>query len=266
MRLCLVSSDAAVEQTVRQNCPPQISISYFSTDTLVDRQERLTTQGQQALRAAAASEAVLITWCTHRAPAIRTLCGYLHRTLPVPLLAVCAGGPEDEVAALQAGIDETLTHLHLPLVQAKAEALRRVRSHAFSPRPHPLTAPALAFSSATTTPQPFPSDLMANVPEHDIRQLGVLTLNRTEHQLYVRDEPVELTAREYELLDYLMDNVNTALTRDDILTHVWGINFDTGTNMVDVYMHFLRRKLKEHGVGNVIQTVRRYGYRLAVPD
>jgi DNA-binding response OmpR family regulator len=70
--------------------------------------------------------------------------------------------------------------------------------------------------------------------------------------------------REFALLSYLMDHPDEACTRDQILDAVWGIDFDTGTNMVDVYMHFLRKKLEAHGIKGIIQTIRGRGYRLAV--
>lgn len=71
-----------------------------------------------------------------------------------------------------------------------------------------------------------------------------------------------MTPKEVELLAFLMAHADTLCTRDDILNLVWGIDFDTGINMVDVYMHFLRRKLSEHGVGAMLQTIRGKGYRL----
>ena len=100
---------------------------------------------------------------------------------------------------------------------------------------------------------------------HDILQFGPLRLDRTAHRFYVNGEEAELTPREFTLLEYLTEHHDTLLTRDQILVKVWGINFDTGTNMVDVYMYFLRRKLEARGVKKMIQTVRGHGYRLVLP-
>jgi DNA-binding response OmpR family regulator len=80
----------------------------------------------------------------------------------------------------------------------------------------------------------------------------------------VNDAEVQLTPREYSLLDFLLSRPERLCTRDEILNRVWGINFDTGTNMVDVYMYFLRRKLEAHEAAGMIQTVRGRGYRLAL--
>ena len=85
-------------------------------------------------------------------------------------------------------------------------------------------------------------------------------------RLFVNDQEVQLTPREYSLLDFLLQRHDELCSRDEILARVWGINFDTGTNMVDVYIYFLRRKLTAHGFGGEIHTVRGYGYRLDAPQ
>ena len=59
---------------------------------------------------------------------------------------------------------------------------------------------------------------------------------------------------------------NAASTRRAIHGTVWGIDFETGPNRVDVYMHFLRKKLAAHGLGGALQTVRGRGYRLTIPE
>jgi DNA-binding response OmpR family regulator len=67
------------------------------------------------------------------------------------------------------------------------------------------------------------------------------------------------------LLEFLIQRAETLCTRDQILSEVWGINFDTGTNLVDVYMHYLREKLGAQQRGEMIETVRGLGYRLVLP-
>ena len=110
------------------------------------------------------------------------------------------------------------------------------------------------------------TELVLVDPAHDIVQVGALRLNRTAYRVHIGDDEVELTPKEFELLSFFMEHTGELCTRDQILDRVWGIDFETGTNMVDVYMHFLRKKLAAHGLSGTIQTVRGRGYRLVVPD
>ena len=71
---------------------------------------------------------------------------------------------------------------------------------------------------------------------------------------------VELTAREFALAETLMRHPGQVLSREQLLSHVWGYDFDPGSNVVDVYIGYLRRKLGD----GVIETVRGMGYRLRV--
>ena len=97
--------------------------------------------------------------------------------------------------------------------------------------------------------------------EKDKITIGDLTIDFDSHRFFVDGEELELTPKEFGLLAFLMARPGTACSRDEILDSVWGINFETGTNMVDVYMHFVRRKLESVGKKKVIQTVRGLGYR-----
>ena len=69
---------------------------------------------------------------------------------------------------------------------------------------------------------------------------------------------MELTAREYALVETFLRHPDQVLSREQLLSHVWGYDFDPGSNVVDVYVRYLRRKLGD----NVIETVRDMGYRL----
>lgn len=93
-------------------------------------------------------------------------------------------------------------------------------------------------------------------------QVGPLRLDQAAYRFLIDDEEVELTPKEFDLLFYLMGRCGEACTRDEILDAVWGIDFDTGTNMVDGYIYFLRKKLDVHGLKGMIKTVRGRGYRL----
>lgn len=76
------------------------------------------------------------------------------------------------------------------------------------------------------------------------------------------DAPVSLTATEYRLLQYFMQNPRRVLSRMDILEHVWGLDFDLGTNVVDVYVNYLRKKIDKNHPVKLIHTVIGMGYVL----
>jgi two-component system OmpR family response regulator len=95
---------------------------------------------------------------------------------------------------------------------------------------------------------------------------GELVLDPAEHQVRWRDRPVDLSPREFALLDYLMRRPGDVVRRTEILDHVWDYAYDGTSNVVDVYVRYLRNRLHEAGAGHdVIETVRGVGYRLVVP-
>ena len=87
-----------------------------------------------------------------------------------------------------------------------------------------------------------------------------ITLDYTRHLVYVKDEPVELTYKEFELLRYLMINVEVVLSRDAIMRVVWDTYFEGESRTVDMHIKTLRQKLKESGKN--IKTIRNVGYVL----
>ncbi len=87
---------------------------------------------------------------------------------------------------------------------------------------------------------------------------GVVTLDIRTRRAAVGDHVVELTAREFALLETLLRHAGQVMSREQLLSHVWGYDFDPGSNVVDVYVRYLRRKLGD----DVIDTVRGMGYRL----
>lgn len=89
-----------------------------------------------------------------------------------------------------------------------------------------------------------------------------LKLSIGKHKVYWKNEKIELTRKEFELLQYLMENKGLVMTRNQILCHVWGYDFDGETRTVDVHVRTLRQKLGE--AGNLIETVRGVGYRIGV--
>ena len=93
-----------------------------------------------------------------------------------------------------------------------------------------------------------------------ILQFGDLVVDLIQRQVKVRGEALEITAREFKLLEYLMRSPGRVYTRTQILEHVWGYDFDPNTNLVDVHVTRLRKKLAEDRE-EFIETVRGVGYR-----
>lgn len=95
----------------------------------------------------------------------------------------------------------------------------------------------------------------------EISQIDDLILDPTTRIVKRAGKVIDLTAREYALLYYLMDNKGKKLSRADISHNVWGIDFDTGTNVIDVYIKYLREKLHvSKNSKQLIHTVYGYGY------
>ena len=93
--------------------------------------------------------------------------------------------------------------------------------------------------------------------------VGDMSLD-TKTRVVTRGEDVvaDLPSREFTLLEYLMRHAGQVLTRQQLLDSVWGIDFAAGSNVVDVYVSYLRRKLDREGAPSVIETVRGAGYRV----
>jgi DNA-binding response OmpR family regulator len=89
-----------------------------------------------------------------------------------------------------------------------------------------------------------------------------LTMNLVTREVTRAGKPIELHAREFALLQYLMQSAGRVLTRVQITEHVWDYHFDTGTNVVDVYIQRLRRKVDDGHEVKLISTVRGVGYSM----
>lgn len=152
--------------------------------------------------------------------------------LPTALLLLTARGQvEDKVVGFDSGADDYLVK---PF--AFEELLARVR------------ALGRRFSL-----QPDDSDEL---------RFGDLVLDLRHHTARRGTRPLELTPTEWNLLEYLMRNAGQALSRQQILDHVWSYDHDVQPQMVDVYIAYLRRKLNAPGEHDPIVTVRGVGYRL----
>ena len=154
----------------------------------------------------------------------------IRKDYDVPILMLTAReGVESRVAGLDAGADDYLVK---PF--ERQELLARVR--AMLRRTPPRGAEWLAVSD--------------------------LRLNPAQHQAFRGDRPVDLTQREFELLEYLMRNERLVVSRDQLLEDVWGYISPGETNTVDVFVSNLRRKLESGGEARLLHTVRGAGYVL----
>jgi two-component system, OmpR family, response regulator len=150
-----------------------------------------------------------------------------------PVLALSAlGSVDDRIEGLQSGADDYLAKpFSFGELRARVGALLR--------RPAAGAAPETRLGVAD-----LDIDLLARV----VRRAGRV---------------IELKPREYQLLEYLARNVGRVVTRTMLLEQVWDYHFDPGTNVVDVHVGRLRRKLEEGGQPPILHTVRGAGYRLA---
>jgi DNA-binding response OmpR family regulator len=89
-----------------------------------------------------------------------------------------------------------------------------------------------------------------------------LELNRVEHCVKRAQKKIDLTPKEFALLEYLMRNSGRRVTRAEIIEHVWNLNFDTMTNVVDVYINYVRKKVDAASERKLIYTIRGVGYQL----
>ncbi len=93
-------------------------------------------------------------------------------------------------------------------------------------------------------------------------QVGDLALDTASRQVVRNGEVIRLSAREYALLEYLMLNAGIVLSRERIEDHVWNFDYEGGTNVVDVYIRYLRKKIDDGRESKLIHTVRGMGYVL----
>ncbi len=103
------------------------------------------------------------------------------------------------------------------------------------------------------------------VKDRKIHQFLGILLNEHTREITHDGRTINLTPREYDLLLYLMKHPNQVLTREQLLDAVWGFNYYGDTNVVDVYIRYVRKKLEEDGKSSFIQTIRGVGYVLKEP-
>ncbi len=150
-----------------------------------------------------------------------------HRGATPILMLTAKTATGDKVAGLDSGADDYLTK---PF--AVAELLARVRS-------------LLRRGSSEKSTTLKVADLELDTVSHRARRAG---------------HPIELTTKEYALLEYLLRNKDRVLSRSVIAEHIWDYHFDTGTNLIDVYINHLRNKIDSGFPKKLLHTVRGVGY------
>lgn len=188
-------------------------------------------------------------------------------------------GEQARSAAVDAEYDLVILDLNLPKLDGVA-ILRQLRSKKPS-------LPVLILTQRTRVedrvqcldggaddylPKPFSfSELSARIrallrrshlPSESVLVVADLKLDRVQHLVERAGRRIDLTAKEFSLLEYLMRNAGRSVTRSMILEHVWNLTFDTTTNLVDVYINYVRRKIDDGHVVKLIHTVRGVGYEL----
>jgi heavy metal response regulator len=101
------------------------------------------------------------------------------------------------------------------------------------------------------------------IDKEPLLKIADLTLSPVTHKVMRNGKEVELTSKEYALLEYFMRNPNKVLTRTMISEHVWDYHFDSLTNVIDVYVNYLRRKIDKDFEPKLIHTIRGVGYILS---
>ncbi|MDR0349368.1 MAG: response regulator transcription factor [Tannerella sp.] len=160
-----------------------------------------------------------------------------YKKIGIPVLVVSAlGEPDDKIKALDYGADDYLAKpFHFKELIARINALtRRAKQH------YHTLGEALECA-----------DLKLYVDRHKVERGG-------------RD--IKLTLQEFKLLKLLMENPDRVLTRTHILDTVWGINYDSNTNVVDVYISYLRNKIDMEGCPRLIETVKGRGYLIRTKE
>ena len=154
-----------------------------------------------------------------------------YKKIETPILVVSAlGEPDDKVKALDYGADDYLAKpFHFKELIARINALSRRAKKSYH-------TPSEILECA---------DLKMYIDQHKVERNG---------------HDIKLTLQEFKLLRLLMENPDRILTRTHILDTVWGINYDSNTNVVDVYISYLRNKIDIEGYPKLIETVKGRGY------
>ena len=196
---------------------------------------------------------------------------------------VLPDGEQARAAATQSDYDVVILDLNLPKLDG-VSVLRQLRSKKPS-------LPVLVLTQRTRVEdrvqcldtgaddylvKPFSfSELSARIralvrrshlPSESVLMAADLKLDRVQRMVERAGSRIDLTTKEFSLLEYLLLNAGRRVTRSMIIEHVWNLTFDTTTNVVDVYINYLRRKIDDGHPAKLIHTVRGVGYELSGPS
>jgi len=195
---------------------------------------------------------------------------------------IAADGKAGEKKALSGEFDLILLDVLLPKKNG-FEVLRTLRNES-------MRTPVLMLTARSTTEdivqgldhgaddyltKPFAfNELLARIrsllrrqrTSHTTFRLADLQLDTLTRKATRSGVIIDLTAREYSLLEYLMRNQNKLLTRQQLAKEIWGFNFDPGTNIIDVYINHLRRKIDQGHERKLLHTERGKGYYISEKD
>jgi DNA-binding response OmpR family regulator len=211
----------------------------------------------------------------------RTLAGFIEQSLRADgyAVTVCGDGLTGEAAALTGDYALVLLDLTLPGKDG-LEVLHGIRERLPDLPVIALTARAAidqrvqgldrGANDYVTKPFSF-EELLARVRaqlrspgqrEASVLEAGGIGMDLRTRRVRRNGHDIQLTAREFEVLAYLMRHPDQVLSREQILNAVWGFDFDPGTKVLEVYIGYLRRKLGDGAAEDPIETVRNVGYRL----
>ncbi|WP_297569276.1 response regulator transcription factor [uncultured Anaerovibrio sp.] len=164
-----------------------------------------------------------------------TICKKVRELSDIPIIMLTARDEiDDKVQGLDIGADDYVTK--------------------------PFAIPELFARMRAALRKQVKNELETDASVGEVLRLKNITMNIDRHEVMVGDVNVELTKKEFDLLAYLIRNKRSVLTRDQILSQVWGYDYMGDTNVVDVYIRYLRAKLDDKFNEKYIHTMRGVGY------
>lgn len=258
LRLCVVADDDAW-QAVSTACGTAFHCARRELHGALPVLDEEGAWFEDLAAAAGAADAVLVAWDLENASLLAELARQL-RSGSTPLVALCSAIETDCVAALSVGAD--VVHPMPPSATLlKAQIIAHRRGHARAAGDDTYAVRGSLGARARYAPA------RAHEPgarAHRRVEAGPLVVDLSSYTARVGSDPVELTPLQLQVLALLVENAGAVLSRDDFLNRIWGFDFETGTNIVDVHMHYIRRALRERGFDGAVKTIRGVGYRLDI--
>jgi DNA-binding response OmpR family regulator len=222
MRILIIEDEAKLAQTLKHG----LELKGYAVDAIADGHEALTRITLHHTD----YDLVILDLMLPSVDGLSICREMRARDIVLPILVLTARAEvESKVELLLAGADDYLVK---PF--AFAELLARV--HALLRRPNAATPEVLT--------------------------VGSIELNTAEHWASNGGKPMELTLKEFGLLEYFLRHPGEVINREDLLAHLWDFNYESFSNVIDVHVKNLRRKLDNGSNTSVLETIRGIGYRL----